>query len=151
MSTWSKSFMTSSLLFSTLLLVGSVVTLGAGKGSAPSTERTTNMKIQIRIADRVIIASVADNATARDFVSRLPLSVSMKDLFGREKYGDLPKPLSEKGPGRKCTKSATLLTGLRPTRSPSTTTRMERRYLHPASSQSQRSMRAQKRSTYRDR
>ena len=56
------------------------------------------MKIRISIADKVVIATVADNATARDFVSVLPLSVSMKDLFGREKYGDLPKALSEKGP-----------------------------------------------------
>ena len=56
------------------------------------------MKIRISVADKVVIASVADNATARDFVSVLPLSVSMKDLFGREKYGDLPKQLSENGP-----------------------------------------------------
>jgi len=98
MSTWSKSFMTSSLLFSSLLLVGSPVPVGASKADGPSTERITNMKIRITIADKVVIASVADNATARDFVSLLPLSVSMKDLFGREKYGDLPKPLSEKGP-----------------------------------------------------
>ena len=56
------------------------------------------MKIRISIADKVVIATVADNATARDFVSVLPLSVSMKDLFGREKYGDLPKALSENGP-----------------------------------------------------
>src|SRR6185437_15171266 len=98
MSTWFKTFMASSLLFSTLLLVGSLGAIGASKGSDPSTERITNMKIQIRIADKIVIASVADNATARDFVSLLPLSVSMKDLFGREKCGDLPKPLSEKGP-----------------------------------------------------
>ena len=56
------------------------------------------MKIRITIADKVVIASVADNATARDFFSLLPLNLSMKDLFGREKYGDLPKALSEKGP-----------------------------------------------------
>ena len=42
----------------------------------------------------------ADNATARDFASVLPLKVSMYDLFGREKYGDLPKALSENGPRR---------------------------------------------------
>ncbi|HEY5213828.1 MAG TPA: cyclophilin-like fold protein [Acidobacteriaceae bacterium] len=77
---------------------GSLAVVGANKDSDPSTERTTNMKIRITIADRVVIANVADNATARDFVSQLPLSVSMKDLFGREKYADLPKPLSEKGP-----------------------------------------------------
>ena len=56
------------------------------------------MKIRISIGDKVVTATVADNATARDFVSVLPLNVSMKDLFGREKYGDLPKALSENGP-----------------------------------------------------
>jgi hypothetical protein len=74
------------------------VAVGASKGSSPSTERITNMRIRIKIADKAVIASVADNATARDFVSLLPLNLSMKDLFGREKYGDLPKPLSEKSP-----------------------------------------------------
>jgi len=89
MSTWSKNSIASNLLFSTLLLVASLVAVDASKAS----ERTTNMKIRISIADKVVIATVADNATARDFVSVLPLSVSMKDLFGREKYGDLPKAL----------------------------------------------------------
>ena len=56
------------------------------------------MKIDINIGGKILTASLADNATARDFVSVLPLSVSMKDLFGREKYGDLPEALSEKGP-----------------------------------------------------
>jgi hypothetical protein len=86
--------MASNLLFSTLLLISSLVAVDASKAS----ERITNMKIRISIADKVVIATVADNATARDFVSVLPLSVSMKDLFGREKYGDLPKALSENGP-----------------------------------------------------
>ena len=56
------------------------------------------MKINIKIGGKVLTARLADNATARDFVSLLPLNLSMNDLFGREKYGDLPKPLSEKGP-----------------------------------------------------
>ena len=56
------------------------------------------MKIQISIGGRILTASLADNATALDFVSVLPLSLAMKDLFGREKYGDLPKALSENGP-----------------------------------------------------
>ena len=94
MSTWSKNSIASNLLFSTLLLVASLVAVDASKAS----ERTTNMKIRISIAGKVVIASVADNATARDFVSVLPLKVSMNDLFGREKYGDLPKALSENGP-----------------------------------------------------
>jgi hypothetical protein len=74
------------------------VVLGASNASDASTERTTNMKIRLRISDKEVVATVADNATARDFVSQLPLALSMKDLFGREKYGDLSKPLSENPP-----------------------------------------------------
>src|SRR6266567_6876776 len=94
MSTWPKNSIASKLRFDTLLLIASLVAVDASKAS----ERTTNMKIRMSIADKVVIATVADNATARDFVSVLPLSVPMKDLFGREKYGDLPKALSENGP-----------------------------------------------------
>ena len=56
------------------------------------------MKINVKVGGKVLTATLAENATARDFASVLPLSVSMNDLFGREKYGDLPKALSEKGP-----------------------------------------------------
>lgn len=59
------------------------------------------MKININIDGKTLTASLADNATARDFASVLPLSVTMKDLFGREKYADLPKALAEKGPWEK--------------------------------------------------
>jgi hypothetical protein len=56
------------------------------------------MNINIKIGGKILAATLVNNATARDFLSVLPLSVSMKDLFGREKYGDLPKALSEEGP-----------------------------------------------------
>ena len=56
------------------------------------------MKIHINIGGKILAAGLADNVTAQDFASVLPLNVTMKDLFGREKYGDLPKPLSENGP-----------------------------------------------------
>lgn len=56
------------------------------------------MKLEINIGGKILTASLAENATARDFISVLPLNLSMKDLFGREKYGDLPKALSENGP-----------------------------------------------------
>jgi hypothetical protein len=59
------------------------------------------MKINLTIGGKVITATLADNTTARDFVSLLPLNVWMKDLFGREKYGDLPKALSGNGPRKK--------------------------------------------------
>ena len=59
------------------------------------------MKINIKIGGKILTATLADNATARDFVSVLPLNVSVNDLFGREKYANLPKALSEKGPRTK--------------------------------------------------
>lgn len=66
-----------------------------------SPEKEQNMKINIRIGGKALTATLADNATAKDFASVLPLTLSMKDLFGREKYGDLPKALSENGPRKK--------------------------------------------------
>jgi len=63
-----------------------------------SSERIHKMRINIRIGEKIISATVLDNETARDFISLLPLSLSMNDLFGREKFGNLPKALSENGP-----------------------------------------------------
>jgi len=61
----------------------------------------SEMKIALKAGDKIVTATVAENETARDFVSLLPLSLSMKDLFGREKYATLPRPLSEAGPRTK--------------------------------------------------
>ena len=58
---------------------------------SPSAQRSHSMKLNLNIGGKIVAATLADNATARDFVSVLPLSVSMNDLFGREKYGDLPR------------------------------------------------------------
>ena len=93
------------------LLLGALVfteSLMAGGGRAwdgiasnrqlASPERRHRMKISLKVESKVLTASLADNATARDFVSLLPLQLSMNDLFGREKYGDLPRPISENGP-----------------------------------------------------
>jgi len=55
------------------------------------------VKIHITVNEgKVLTATMADNQTARDFLSLLPMTVKMDDLFGREKYGHLPKPLSNK-------------------------------------------------------
>jgi hypothetical protein len=93
------------LLMSAFVLALSVMPAHSGarnaSGATPqqaSFERSQYMKININIGGKILAASLADNATARDFVSVLPLTLSMKDLFGREKYGDLPKQLSANGP-----------------------------------------------------
>jgi hypothetical protein len=95
----------SKLLMSAFVLALSLMPGQSGarnaSGATPeqaSSERSQNMKINISIGGKILAASLADNTTARDFVSVLPLNLSMKDLFGREKYGDLPKALSENGP-----------------------------------------------------
>ena len=89
------------VLVSAASLVRSQTTTRGASGPNPqraSSERNQNMKINIKIGGKTLTASLANNATAQDFVSVLPLNVSMSDLFGREKYGDLPKALSEHGP-----------------------------------------------------
>jgi hypothetical protein len=56
------------------------------------------VKIRFVMGHRSIAATLDDNATAQDFVSLLPLQVELKDLFAREKSGDLPRALLEQGP-----------------------------------------------------
>lgn len=99
------NFTARKLLVIALVLMASLV-LGESKARTasspnpqrPSSEGSHNMKIKINIGGKTLTASLADNKTARDFASVLPLNVTMNDLFGREKYGDLPKALSENGP-----------------------------------------------------
>ena len=42
-------------------------------------------------------ATLSDSETARDFISLLPLTLTMNDLFGREKFGRLPRAISTEG------------------------------------------------------
>lgn len=56
------------------------------------------MKITIKVAGKVLRATLVDNPTARAFASLLPVHVSMDDLFGREKAGALPRAISNSGP-----------------------------------------------------
>ena len=96
------SFTRRTLLGGALMLAMSLGATGTSKSPSrserTSSETTHNMKINFTISGRSLTATLADNPTARDFVSLLPLKVSMNDLFGREKYGDLPRAISEKGP-----------------------------------------------------
>lgn len=55
-------------------------------------------KLRITANGRVMTATMLDNETARAFVAMLPLILPMNDLFGREKFGNLPKAVSQGGP-----------------------------------------------------
>lgn len=45
-----------------------------------------SMKIKITVGNREVTATMKDNVTTRDFLSRLPIEVTMNDYAGAEKY-----------------------------------------------------------------
>ena len=56
------------------------------------------VKIRLTLDNgKTITATLIDSETTRDFVSLLPLTLTMNDLFGREKFGHLPRAISEGG------------------------------------------------------
>ena len=54
-------------------------------------------RVRSIIGDTSIEATLADYDAARDFASLLPLSLSMNDLFRREKFAALPRAIAEQG------------------------------------------------------
>ena len=55
------------------------------------------MKIRLTINGRSTTATLDDNATARDFLSMLPLTLTLKDYASTEKIGYPPRKLSTQG------------------------------------------------------
>jgi hypothetical protein len=76
---------------------------GVAGGTSPAqpnqvpNERVDGVKIRIKVEDKVITATLIDNATTRDFVSLLPLTLTLKDHAETEKISDLPRRLSTEG------------------------------------------------------
>src|SRR5437660_7356882 len=59
--------------------------------------KAQSMKIRLKVEDKVMTATLIDSKTTRAFVSLLPLTLTMNDLFRREKFAHLPRPISEEG------------------------------------------------------
>jgi len=55
------------------------------------------MKIRLKVGAAPLTATLLESKASRDFASLLPLTLTMNDLFRREKYGHLPRPISEEG------------------------------------------------------
>ncbi len=55
------------------------------------------MKIRLDIEGTALTATLADNETARDFASLLPLALTLEDYAATEKISDLPRRLSTEG------------------------------------------------------
>jgi hypothetical protein len=78
---------------------------GAANGTAKSAEpapetsheQANTMKINLKVGDKVITAILIDSETTQDFKSLLPLTLTMNDLFRREKFAHLPRAISEGG------------------------------------------------------
>jgi hypothetical protein len=60
-------------------------------------KQANSMKIRLRVGDTVLTATLIDSATTRDFISLLPLTLTLKDYAGTERISDLPKRLSTEG------------------------------------------------------
>lgn len=55
------------------------------------------MKVRLVIRGKAVTATLDDNATSRDFLSLLPLKMTLKDYASTEKVSDLPRKLTTKG------------------------------------------------------
>ncbi len=81
------------------VVAGAAVLFAALVAAQPAmTQETTtpqvdSVKIRIIIGGEVLLATLDDNASARDFASLLPLSVTLEDYAKTEKIVDLPKRL----------------------------------------------------------
>jgi hypothetical protein len=62
-----------------------------------SNERVGSMKIRMNVEGASVTATLDDNPTSRDFVSLLPLTLTLKDYAETEKVSDMPKRLSTEG------------------------------------------------------
>jgi hypothetical protein len=69
------------------------------------------MNLKIVIHGTELTARLIDSETSKDFASLLPSTLTMNDLFGREKFGHLPERSPPTGPRRTPTPSATSHTG----------------------------------------
>ncbi len=55
------------------------------------------MKIRLKAEDKVITATLIDSKTTQDFISLLPLTLTLEDYAGTEKISYLPRRLSTEG------------------------------------------------------
>jgi hypothetical protein len=69
-------------------------------GHDPNNQEPTKMRIRMTSDGRAMTATRNDNPSARDFLSMLPLDLTIADFGGNEKIANLPRKLTEKGSGR---------------------------------------------------
>src|SRR6266850_7400484 len=105
-----KSFSVRTLLFAAIVLTMSFNLSACTKNEARTNSVNVisqnrnnpqgdikDMKLKITVGDKVLTAALYDNATTRELISRLPLTLPMKDLYEREVVYNFPEalPVSE--------------------------------------------------------
>ena len=80
------------------ILLGCAAAHAADFASAASTpaNRTSPMKIRIKLDNKTLTATLADNATTADFVSLLPLTLTLRNYASTQEISYLPRKLSTK-------------------------------------------------------
>jgi flagellar basal body-associated protein FliL len=83
-----------------MALAGAVTLTLAAEDKTPARGRpyqqVSTMKIQMELEGKSITATLDDNATARDFVSLLPLTLTLRDYEATEKISDYPRNCLQK-------------------------------------------------------
>lgn len=77
------------------ILVGGEPATVAG-AAAPRAQQARTMKIRMDVNGTPVTATLDDSETSKDFVSLLPLTLTLEDYNGTEKISNLPKKLSTK-------------------------------------------------------
>lgn len=62
-----------------------------------SSQQADTVKIRLTVNGKAVTATLIDSETTRDFISLLPLTLTMNDLFRREKFAHLPRAISKEG------------------------------------------------------
>jgi hypothetical protein len=70
---------------------------GTPTAERKGSEAAVGTKIRLKVGDKVLSTTLIDSETTRDFVSLLPLTLTLNDLFSREKFARLPRSISEGG------------------------------------------------------
>jgi len=69
----------------------------AERSAEPSAAQPGTMKIRLKANGKTVTATLADNATARDFLSLLPMTLELEDYAATEKIAYPPRKLSTAG------------------------------------------------------
>jgi hypothetical protein len=84
-----------------LLQAGSTAPAADVPGAQPrqpgESQEVSRMKIRIQLEGRSLSATLENSDAARDFLSLLPMTLTLTDYNSTEKIADLPKKLSTRG------------------------------------------------------